>query len=168
MIRRTQRLNSPQIRAGHGVHVAPDARLELWPGGELVLGDGCRIGPQARIVANGGRVQIGAGAVLGRRCTIIAHGEVVVGERARLAEGVLVLDFDHDIADVEAPIRRQGLLVSPVRIGADARLDLHACVLRGVEVGAGASVGPHALVTRDVAPAERVEGIPARSGPHQA
>lgn len=156
------RRRTPDAEIGAGVRIAHDARLEVWAGGQIVIGDGCVLGPRTRLVANGGRLEIAPGAVLGRGCTVIAHADVRIGERAHLEEGVVVLDFDHDIADVETPIRRQGLLTGPVRIGAGVRVGLRACVLQGVQIGAGAQIGPHAVVTRDVAPGARAEGIPAR------
>lgn len=156
-------LDQPGITAGAGIRVARGARIEAWPGSELVFGDGCEIGPDSRVVANGGgRVELAAGVVLGTGCAVIAHDLVRIGTRTVLEDGVVVLDFDHDIADVETPIRRQGLLMAPVHIGPDARIGVRACVLRGVTVGAGAVVGPHAVVTRDVPAGCSVEGIPAR------
>jgi acetyltransferase-like isoleucine patch superfamily enzyme len=137
-------------------------RVQLAPGAQLLLGDGCRIGERTRIAVNQGVVDIGAGAVLGPRCTIVAHAGVAVGAGAQLAEGTVVVDFDHVVDDVERPIRTQPLVATTVTIGAGARIGLGACVLRGVTVGERATVGPHAVVTRDVAERASVGGVPAR------
>jgi acetyltransferase-like isoleucine patch superfamily enzyme len=74
----------------------------------------------------------------------------------------VLIDFDHRADDVETPMRLQGLITSPIRIGARARLRKGCVVQRGVTIGAGAEVGHHAVVTRDVPPGVRVEGVPAR------
>lgn len=150
-------------RRGRDPRVDRTARLEEWPGSEIVLGAGCAIGPRSRLVANGGgTLEVGPRARIGAGCTLVAHERLEIGEDAVLEDEVMALDFDHDIADVEVPIRRQGLLSSPVRIGAGARIGLRACVLRGVHVGAGARVLEHAVVTHDVAPGAVVGGVPAR------
>jgi acetyltransferase-like isoleucine patch superfamily enzyme len=152
----------PGIRAGRDIALGRGVRFTLAPGAQLRLGDGCRIGDRTRIVVNQGVVDVGPGAVLGPRCTIVAHAGVVIGAGAQLAEGVVVVDFDHVFEDVERPIRTQPLAAATVTIGAGAQIGLGACVLRGVTVGERAAVGPHAVVTRDVAARASVGGVPAR------
>jgi len=150
------------VRSGRGVRLGRRVQLEVLHGGELILGDGCRIGDRTRIVVQGGRVEIGAGATLGERCIIVAHERVSIGAGAWLQDGAVMVDFDHVVDDVELPIRAQPLVASPITIGERARIGLGAGVLRGVSVGARAVVGPHAVVTRDVAADTTVEGVPAR------
>jgi acetyltransferase-like isoleucine patch superfamily enzyme len=154
---------TPGVDRGRDVRIARNVRLDALPGAQIVLGDGCRVGERTRIVAAPGcRVELGAGAVLGERCTLIAHAGVTIGTGAQLGNGVVVVDFDHVIDDVERPIREQPLVAAPVTIGANARIGFEASLLRGVTVGAGAVVDPRAGVTRDVAPGAHVGGVPAR------
>lgn len=152
----------PGVRAGRGVQLERHVQLETLYGGVLILGDRCRIGQHTRIVAQGGRVEIGAGVVLGEHCTIVAHESVTIGADAWLEDGAVLVDFDHVFDDVELPIRAQPLVSAPIAIGERARIGLRTGVLRGVTVGAGAVVGPHAVVTRDVPPGATVGGVPAR------
>lgn len=114
--------------------------VEVAPGAELILGDGCVLGPRTRVLVRGGRVEIGAGAVLGERCTIVAHESVLIGEGAVLGDGAVVMDFEPGLGDVEQPIRAQALRTSPVVIEAGARIGLRACVLRGAHVASGTEV----------------------------
>ena len=155
-------LRAPGISAGRDVVLGRHVQLEVGPGAQLVVGDGCRIGERTRIVVQQGRVELGAGARLGERCTIVAHAGVTIGAGAWLEDGAVLVDFDHVVDDVELPIRAQPLVATPVVIGERARIGLGSSVLRGVTVGAGAIVGPHAVVTRDVAPGAHVGGVPAR------
>jgi acetyltransferase-like isoleucine patch superfamily enzyme len=155
-------LRKSGVHKGRRVEIGRRVQLEVLYGGELILGDGCRIGERSRIVVQGGRVEIGPGATLGERCTIVAHERVEIGAGAWLEDGAVLVDFDHVVDDVELPIRAQPLICSPITIGERARIGFDAGVLRGVSVGAGAVVGPHAVVTRDVAPGATVGGVPAR------
>jgi acetyltransferase-like isoleucine patch superfamily enzyme len=115
------------------------------------LGRGVRLAPGVRFeVAPGARVTIGRDTVLGERCVVAAHERVDIGAGCRLDDGVVLVDFDHVFADPERPVREQGIVTAPVRVGDRAILDRGACVLRGVTVGSGARVLTHAVVTRDV------------------
>jgi acetyltransferase-like isoleucine patch superfamily enzyme len=144
-------------RLGRGV------RFELAPGAVVALADGCRIGDGCRFhVGPGASVAIGPGAALGARCVLAAHERIEVRAHARLGDEVVLVDFDHDVRDVELPVRQQGLLTAPVVIGEAAILSPSAGVLRGVTVGDGAHVGVRAVVTHDVPAGARAEGVPAR------
>ena len=138
-------------------------RFDVAPGALVRLGDGCRIGDGCRFhVGHGATVTIGAGAALGERCVLAAHERIEIRDRAQLADEVVIVDFDHDHADVERPVRQQGLLTAPVVIGAGSVIDTAAGVLRGVTVGDGARIGVRAVVTSDVPAGARAEGVPAR------
>jgi acetyltransferase-like isoleucine patch superfamily enzyme len=148
---------SGRPRLGRGV------RFDLAPGAVVALGDGCRVGDRCRFhVGHGAAVAIGADARLGERCVIAAHERIEIGAAARLGDEVVLIDFDHDVGDVERPVREQRLLTAPVVIGERAVVGAAAGVLRGVTVGAGARVGVRAVVTHDVPPGARAEGTPAR------
>ena len=151
---------SGRPRLGRGV------RFDLAPGALLSLGADCRIGDGCRFhVGAGAAVVIGADARLGERCVVAAHERVEIGAGARLGDEVVLIDFDHDVGDVERPVREQPLLTAPVVIGARAVVGTAAGVLRGVTVGEGARVGVRAVVTHDVPPGGRAEGTPARVEP---
>ncbi len=141
-------------------------RVDVAPGALVVLSDGCRIGDGCRFhVGHGATVTIGAGAVLGERCVLAAHERIEIRARARLGEEVVIVDFDHDLRDVERPVRQQGLLTAPVVIGEGAIVATAAGVLRGVTIGEGAHVAVRAVVTHDVPAGARAEGVPARGKP---
>jgi acetyltransferase-like isoleucine patch superfamily enzyme len=146
-------------RLGRGV------RFDLAPGALVALGDGCRVGDGCRFhVGAGAAVDVAADARLGERCVIAAHERIEIGRGARLGDEVVLIDFDHDVRDVERPVREQGLLTAPVVIGPRAVVGAAAGVLRGVTVGAGARIGVRAVVTHDVPAGARAEGVPARVG----
>jgi acetyltransferase-like isoleucine patch superfamily enzyme len=63
-------------------------------------------------------------------------------------------------ADVHVPIKDQGIVKSPVRIGPDVWVGVKASVLRGVAVGRGSVLAAHTVVTRDVPPYSVVAGVP--------
>jgi acetyltransferase-like isoleucine patch superfamily enzyme len=150
-----------RVRAEGRVRIGRGVRFHLSPGALVTLEERCVIGAGTRFHVHG-EARIGPGARLGERCVVAAHERIEVGAGARLDDEVVLIDFDHGIADVERPIRLQGLVTSPVVIGERAVLDAGATVLRGVVVGAGARVQPRGVVTRDVPAGATVAGVPAR------
>jgi acetyltransferase-like isoleucine patch superfamily enzyme len=150
-----------RVRAHGRPRLGRGVRFHLAPGALVTLEDRCEIGAGTRFHVHG-QARIGEGAQLGERCVVAAHERVDVGAGARLDDEVVLIDFDHGVADVERPIRLQGLVTSPIVIGERAVLAAGATVLRGVVVGAGARVQPRGVVTRDVAPGATVAGVPAR------
>jgi acetyltransferase-like isoleucine patch superfamily enzyme len=150
-----------RVRAQGRARLGRGVRFHLAPGALVTLEDGCEIGAGSRFHVTGD-LRIGAGARLGERCVVAVHERIEIGAGAQLDDEVVLIDFDHDIADVERPVRLQGVLTAPVVIGERAVLAAGATVLRGVVVGSGARVQPRGVVTRDVAPGMTVGGVPAR------
>ena len=150
-----------RVRAQGRVRIGARVRFHLGPGAVLTLEDRCQIGAGTRFHVHG-QARIGSGARLGEHCVIAAHERVDVGAGAQLGDEVVLIDFDHGLADVERPIRLQELVTTPVVIGERAVLGAGATVLRGVVVGAGAHVQPRGVVTRDVPAGATVGGVPAR------
>jgi acetyltransferase-like isoleucine patch superfamily enzyme len=152
------------VRLGAGVVLGRGVRFDVARGGVVELGDRAVIGERCRFhVAARAVVRVGAGAVLGERCAVVAQVGVEVGERALLADEVVLVDAGARFEDVETPVRLQGLDASPVVLGAGVRVGPGAVVGPGVTVGAGAAVGAHAVVEANVAPGAVVDGVPARA-----
>jgi acetyltransferase-like isoleucine patch superfamily enzyme len=130
--------------------------------GRLVVGPWSWIGHGVALRANAGRVTIGPKVVLGGGCIINAFLDVSIGEGCLFADDVHVTDFDHRTDRLDVPIKDQGIVASPVRIGPDVWVGRGATILRGVDIGRGAVIGAHAVVTRDVPPFAVAVGAPAR------
>ena len=136
--------------------------LDVARGARLELGEGCAIGAGSRLHVRAGTVRIGSGVVLGERCTLAAHAGIEIGDGAVLGDEAVVVDFDHRHDDVEVPVRLQGVVGTPVVIGAGARIGARAAIQRGVTIGRGAHVAALSVVTRDVPPQAHVGGVPAQ------
>ncbi len=140
-----------------------NVRFDIAPGALVSLADGCSIGDGCRFhVGHGATVAVGQGAVLGERCVLAAHEHIEIRARADLGDEVVIVDFDHDLRDVERPVRLQGLLTAPVVIGEGAVISTSAGILRGVTIGDRAHIDMRAVVTHDVPPGARAQGVPAR------
>jgi UDP-perosamine 4-acetyltransferase len=131
------RLTLWSLLAEHGWRAATIVHPAAHVSPSAQLDEGCLAGPVA---------VIGAAAELERQ-VIVARG-ALVGHHARLGAGA-VLNPGSNVG-------------GNARIGDGAVLGMGAIVVNGVEVGAGAVVAAGAVVVRPVAPATRVQGVPAR------
>jgi acetyltransferase-like isoleucine patch superfamily enzyme len=142
--------------------VAPDVQLEIGPGAVVRLGRWSWVGHGTKIRAHEGVVEIGAKTVVGQECTISAFQHVSIGRECVVADRCMFIDFDHGMAEVERPVRLQGIYKRDVRIGHNVWIGYGACFLRGVTVGNNSVVGTSAVVCGDVPPDAVVGGVPAK------
>jgi acetyltransferase-like isoleucine patch superfamily enzyme len=142
--------------------IGPGCRLEVGREAVLELGRWSWIGHGCKIRCHAGAVSVGAKSVMGQECTISAFQHVSVGRECVIADRVMMIDFDHGTAEVERPIREQGIYKRDVRVGHNVWIGYGACVLRGCTVGDNAVIGANAVVAADVAANAVVGGVPAR------
>jgi acetyltransferase-like isoleucine patch superfamily enzyme len=137
-------------------------KLQIRRGARVRFGRWTWIGHDTKIRCHEGEVRIGSKTVLGQECTISAYQHVSIGDQCILADRVMLIDFDHNVAEVERPIRVQGIYKRDVRVGNNVWIGFAAQILRGVTVGDNAIVGAGAVVTKDVPANAVVAGVPAR------
>ena len=142
--------------------LAPGVQLEIGRSARVRFGRWVWIGHDTKIRCHEGEVRIGDKTVLGQECTISAYKHVSIGEQCVIADRVMMIDFDHNVAEVERTIRAQGIYKRDVRVGNNVWIGYGAQILRGVSVGDNAIVGASAVVTKDVPANAVVAGSPAR------
>lgn len=155
--------------SGHGVEfhgmtfTGKRVEFRARPGhGRLVIGPWCWIGNDNKLRAHEGQLTVGAKVVMGRDNVVNCYLDVEVGDAAILADWIYVCDFDHRVDRLDVPIKDQGIVTSPTRIGGDVWVGEKASVLRGVDIGQGAVIASHCLVNRDVPPFAIAVGVPVR------
>jgi acetyltransferase-like isoleucine patch superfamily enzyme len=144
------------------VFLGGGVKLQIGRRARLRFGRWVWIGHGTKIRCHEGEVSIGDKTVLGQECTISAYQRVSIGEQCIVADRVMLIDFDHNVAEVERPIRVQGIYKRDVRVGNNVWIGYGAQILRGVSVGDNAIVGASAVVTKDVPANAVVAGSPAR------
>jgi len=157
------RISQPSVVLQGMVFLGRRVELEARPGyGRLILGAFVHIGDDTALRAHEGTLRVGDKAVFGRHTIVNSYLDVEIGPGALIADYVYVGDFDHRTDDLGMPIKDQGIIKGPVRIGAGCWLGIKATVLRGCCVGDGAVVGANSVVTRHVPSYTVVAGAPAR------
>lgn len=130
--------------------------------GRLIIGRWVHLGDSTRLFAHEGTLRIGDKVVFGSDVTVTCYLDVSIGGSTLVADWSYITDFDHVTTDLKQPIKDQGLVKSPVRIGPDCWLGIRSTVLRGSRIGAGVVVGAHSVVRGEVPDEVIVAGVPAK------
>jgi acetyltransferase-like isoleucine patch superfamily enzyme len=160
--RRLLTLSGRRIETDGMLFLGPRMQLQIGRGASVRFGRFAWIGRGTKIRCHEGRVEIGAKTVLGQDCTISAYQRVRIGQQCVVADRAMFIDFDHNVADVETPIRHQGIYKRDVVVGSNVWIGYNAQILRGVSVGDNAIIGSNSVVTRDIPANAVAAGAPAR------
>jgi acetyltransferase-like isoleucine patch superfamily enzyme len=157
------RLANPHVVLRGMVFLGRDVEVYARPGfGRLEIGRWVHIGDGNSLRCHEGSLRIGDKVVLGNLNTVNCYLDVEIGAATIVADWVYVTDFDHVIDDVRVPMKDQGIVKSPVRIGPDCWVGVKVTVLRGTRVGRGSVLGANAVVRGDVPDWSVAVGTPAR------
>lgn len=157
------RLRHPDVVTEGFVFLGRDVEVVARRGyGRVVLGRWVHLGDRCSLRAHEGTLRIGEKTVLGRDDTLNCYLDIEVGPRCIVADWVYVGDFDHRHDDLRVPIKDQGIVKTPVCIGADVWVGVKASVLRGARVGDGCVLAAHTVVKGQVPPDSVVAGVPGR------
>lgn len=157
------RIANPHVVLRGMVFLGKNVELHCRPGyGRLEIGRWVHIGDGNAIRCHEGSLRIGDKAVFGKDNTVNCYLDVEIGAATLIADWVYICDFDHVTSDINLPIKDQGIVKSPVRIGPDCWLGTKVTVTRGTRIGRGCVLGAHAVVRGDVPDFKIAVGIPAK------
>lgn len=166
-----------ETKIGEGTSIGPHCRIGNSVLGERCdvresvilstrIGDDVRVGPFAHLRDGnviGDRVRIGNFVELKKsdigddvKANHLAYiGDASVGDRTNFAAGSITCNYD-------------GERKHRTEIGADVFIGTNNALVAPLTIGDGAMTGAGSVVTRDVAPGDRVAGVPARTLPAKA
>ena len=157
------RLRRPDVVLTGMVFLGRGTRLTARPGyGRLVLGRWVHIGDLTRVRAHEGTLRVGDKVVMGTDNTVNCYLDVEIGAATLISDWVYVTDFDHVTDRLDVPIKDQGLVKSPVRIGPDCWLGVKSSVLRGTIIGRGSVLAAHTVARGEYPELAIVAGLPGR------
>ncbi|WP_106188192.1 acyltransferase [Umezawaea tangerina] len=157
------RLANPHVVLRGMVFLGKKVDIHCRPGyGRLEIGRWVHIGDGNAIRCHEGSLRIGDKAVFGKDNTVNCYLDVEIGAATLVADWVYICDFDHVTSDITIPIKDQGIIKSPVRIGPDTWLGTKVTITRGSLIGRGCVIGAHAVVRGEVPDYKIAVGIPAR------
>lgn len=157
------RLANPHVILRGMVFLGKNVEIHATPGlGRLEIGRWVHIGDGNAIRCHEGSLRIGDKVVFGRQNVVNAYLDIEFGDAALIADWCYICDFDHVIDDINVPIKDQGIVKGPTRIGADTWIATKVTVLRNTAVGRGCVLGAHAVVKGMIPDYSIAVGAPAK------
>lgn len=157
------KVRNPHIITEGFVFIGRRAELYARKGyGQLILGKWVHVGEENRLRAHEGVLRIGDKTVFGRDNTINTYLDIEIGHSTIVADWVYICDFDHVFSDINLPIKDQGIVKSPVRIGPDCWIGTKVTITRGTFVGEGSVLAANSVVRGEVAAKSVMGGVPAK------
>lgn len=145
---------------GRGVRIRRSVRMDVVPFNGLTIGDRAII-EDFTVINNGvGDVWIGHDSLIGLSNVII--GPVTIGDRAILAQHVVVSGLNHSYLDPYTAIKDQSIATAPIMIGEACWLGANVVVTAGVTVGRHCIIAAGSVVTKSIPPYSVAVGSPAR------
>jgi acetyltransferase-like isoleucine patch superfamily enzyme len=158
------RLRRPDVVLLGMVFLGKGTTLATRPGyGRLVVGRWVHIGDLTRLRAHEGTLRIGDKVVMGSDNTINCYLDVEIGAATLISDWCYVTDFDHVTDTLDVPIKDQGIVKSPVRIGPDCWLGVKSTVTRGTIVGRGCVLAAHTVARGEYEDLSIIAGVPGRA-----
>ncbi|WP_336789969.1 acyltransferase [Gordonia malaquae] len=158
------RLANPHIVLRGMVFLGKDVEIHSTPQlARMEIGRWVHIGDGNSIRCHEGSLRIGDKAVFGCNNVVNAYLDIEVGGSTLVADWCYICDFDHVTDNIDVPIKDQGIVKGPVRIGADTWVAAKVTVLRNTIVGRGSVLGAHAVVRGEIPDYSIAVGAPARA-----
>jgi acetyltransferase-like isoleucine patch superfamily enzyme len=157
------RWRHPQVITEGFVFLGKHLEIVARPGhGRIVLGKWVHLGDETRLRAHEGTLRIGDKVVFARDVTVNCYLDIEIGASTLIADWTYICDFDHKTDDLDLPIKDQGLVKSPVRIGPDCWLATKVTVTRGADIGRGAVIGANSVARGNIPAYAVAAGVPAK------
>jgi len=157
------KLSNPHIITRGMVFLGKGVEIQATPElSTMEIGRWVHIGDKNTIRCHEGSLRFGDKVVLGRDNVINTYLDIELGDSVLMADWVYVCDFDHRMDDINVPIKDQGILKGPVRIGPDTWIATKVTILRNTTIGRGCVLGSHAVVKGDIPDYAIAVGAPAK------
>jgi acetyltransferase-like isoleucine patch superfamily enzyme len=156
-------LRHPHATVSFGKHtyLGPGFSLHIPGPGTFEVGERVEFRRRFRAEITGdGRITIGDDVRFTYDVVVQCSTSIKIGDRAVIAQGVMLVDGSHRFRDPDTPMLDQGYDYRPLRIGEDATV-MSKCTVFS-DVGERAFVGANSVVSRPVPPHTLAVGSPAR------
>ena len=160
--------NARNIEFGRNVLIGEYSYLDALGSEKLSIGDNTRIGPFCRIITSmtfgniGKGIKIGSNVSIGEFSSIGGAGGLEIGSDTIIGGYLSTHPENHVFANLEVPIRLQGVTRKGIKLGANCWIGAKVTVLDGVEIGNGCIIAAGAVLTKSFGDNVVIGGVPAK------
>ncbi len=157
------RLANPHVVLRGMVFLGRDVEIHATPElARMEIGRWVHIGDGNSIRAHEGSLRIGDKVVFGCNNVVNSYLDLEIGSSTLVADWCYICDFDHRMDSLDLPIKDQGIVKGPVRVGPDTWVAAKVSILRNTIVGRGCVLGAHSVVKGVIPDYSIAVGAPAR------
>jgi acetyltransferase-like isoleucine patch superfamily enzyme len=147
-------------KVSRGSTIRWNTRMDVLPFNLFQLGKGSTIEDFSTINNGVGAVIIGENSRVGIGNVVI--GPVTIGNNVILAQNIVMSGLNHGYEDINLPIHKQPVSMSPIMIENDSWIGANVVVTAGVTIGKHSVIAAGAVVTKSIPPFSIAVGNPAR------
>jgi acetyltransferase-like isoleucine patch superfamily enzyme len=163
-----------RVRGRRSLHLGRAATLEggcrvdavsadgVWLGDRAKLGAGTVVSTTSHVSRRGVGLRLGRDSSCGEWCFFGASGGITIGDEVIMGQLVTFHAQEHNVDEIDVPIRRQGVSETGIVIGDGTWIGAKATFLDGARVGANTVVAAGAVVKGEHPPGAVLAGVPAR------
>lgn len=107
-------------------------------------------------------ISIGNNSAVGAMSYLGGQGGITIGDDVIIGPGVRIFSENHNYADPDVAIRKQGVSRIGVKINNNCWIGAGVTIVDGVEIGEGCVIGAGSVVTKSVPKNSIAVGVPAK------
>ena len=157
-----------KITAGRNLILEDNVSLNALSEDGIIFGDDVSIARDSILFCTGIIAHRGKGIVIGDRTGISARayfagqGGIIIGSEVIMGPNVQIFSENHAYADINTPIKDQGVFKQPVVVGNNCWIGAGSTILAGVTIGDGCVVAAGSVVSKSFPANSVIAGIPAK------
>lgn len=160
---------SSKIKIGKNFSVARKCYIDALSKKGLICGNNVSLGYFTHIELTGSLKLLGQGMIVGNNVGLGSHGHygsgaglLEIGDNTIFGNYVSIHPENHNFADLNIPIRLQGVNGKGIKIGNDCWIGAKVTILDGTVIGDHSIVAAGAVVTGKFPPYSIIGGVPAK------
>ena len=160
---------SSKIKMGKNFSVGRKCYIDALSKKGLVCGNNVSLGYFTHIELTGSLKLLGLGMTVGNNVGLGSHGHygsgaglLEIGDNTIFGNYVSIHPENHNFADLDIPIRLQGVTGKGIKIGNDCWIGAKVTILDGTVIGDHSIVAAGAVVTGKFPPYSIIGGVPAK------
>ncbi len=157
-----------KIKTGSGLNLMAHSSINALSYKGVEIGNNFTLGKYAIIECTGVLRNVGSSLKIGNNvginhyCFIGMRGDIVIGDNVIFGPRVNVFSENHNYADLDIPIKNQGVTKDKTVIGNDVWIGANTSIMSGVTIGKGCIIAAGAVVTKDLPDYSIAGGVPAK------